>query len=289
METPSSNRMITRSQALSTASISKDSEVKSRQRKSGQPLIDITNDSPIVGLTSGSLKTPLTSARKGRSTSNKVTMTPGSGEALLRGQVKNLLQMVEEESELQKLPCRPFVGIYRALTDSPVTLLAPANTPQVPSSADQLGFELPSPIVQDPIFISQAVNAAFDDRKEESLEAKIPLTRSLMLDFSEKDDSDVYECHSTLTNIEEAGDSGSNSKGKSVLGDDDDDSSIWSMQVNASTKDEDEDDEVVYKDEGDELCYGMSGLSLGLPVFTGKHIRFVYKSDDEEEVMEVVE
>lgn len=135
---------------------------ESRQRKTGQALIDITNDSPIVGLTSGSLKTPLTSARKGMNT-RKVTMTPGSGEALLRGQVKNLLQMVEEETEIQKLqqlPCRPFVGVYRLLNDcssSPITLLAPANTPQIVSSSGEqkTGFDLPSPIIQDPIFLPQ--------------------------------------------------------------------------------------------------------------------------------------
>ena len=57
-------------------------------------LLDITNDSPIIGLAK---KTPLSSMSKSFSQAKK---TPGSGEALLRGQVKSLLQKVEEEVEL---------------------------------------------------------------------------------------------------------------------------------------------------------------------------------------------
>jgi len=59
-------------------------------------LIDITNDSPIVGLANGViLDTPLTKQRGSR-----MKNTPGSGEDLLRGQVKTLLLKVEEEVEV---------------------------------------------------------------------------------------------------------------------------------------------------------------------------------------------
>lgn len=92
-------------------------------------LIDITNDSPIIGLAAGSLETP-SSLAKNR---GRAKQTPGSGEALLRGQVKALLQMVEEEGEL--LPSlsfnqRPLLP-FQALLNSPTTLLAPTptNTP----------------------------------------------------------------------------------------------------------------------------------------------------------------
>lgn len=103
---------------------------KSRQRNAMQQdrsaLIDITNDSPIVGLASGNLKTPLSSMAK-----QKVKNTPGSGEALLRGQVKTLLQKVEEEADTPQISmeARPFVQ----LVNSPMGILAPtpANTPQI--------------------------------------------------------------------------------------------------------------------------------------------------------------
>lgn len=92
-------------------------------------LIDITNDSPIVGLAAGNLMTPISSVTKQRSCRPNM-MTPGSGEALLRGQVKTLLQKVEEEAEISKLSLesRPFVHLQ-----SPAGLLAPtpANTPQI--------------------------------------------------------------------------------------------------------------------------------------------------------------
>lgn len=74
---------------------------KSRQRIGNQQaLIDITNDSPIVGLAMGNLGTPLSTMSKRRNNfiHGKQSSTPGSGEALLRDQVKNLLQKVEEES-----------------------------------------------------------------------------------------------------------------------------------------------------------------------------------------------
>ena len=71
--------------------------------------------------------------------------TPGSGEALLRGQVKTLLQKVEEEAEFvnkqlssgDRPPFRVMLGLPGP---SPVQLLAPtpANTPQVVVEGDGL-------------------------------------------------------------------------------------------------------------------------------------------------------
>lgn len=96
-------------------------------------LIDITNDSPIVGLAFGNLETPSSAMSKKRISSRaKHDSTPGSGEALLRGQVKTLLQKVEEEAGLSKLflETRPFVN-HQGFVNSPLTLIAPANTPQI--------------------------------------------------------------------------------------------------------------------------------------------------------------
>lgn len=108
-------------------------------------------------------------------------------------------------------------------------------------------------------------------------------------------------------------------EGKEKPTPDDDDSSIWSIQVNASTHDEDEEEvakeeeEEEYEDEDDychgeeddeideeqdelvdELCEGMSKINVNeekkmIPKFEGKHIRFEYNSDDEIEECAVAE
>ncbi|XP_013608969.1 PREDICTED: uncharacterized protein LOC106315712 [Brassica oleracea var. oleracea] len=289
METPSSTRRVTRSQTLSAmkssatnhllSSSKKPEESKPRQRNGATPkrdrsaLFDITNDSPIVGL---AMQTPSSGVAVGKS---RVKSTPGSGEALLRGQVKNLLQKVEEEEAhlITKISVesRPFIH----LVTSPMGLLAPtpANTPQVLDGA-------PPPIViASPVVSGQLRAASSQVEKEESLEKSPSITRSLLLDFSDK--SELWEssdCSSVVTQNPE-----------------DDNSSVWSMQVNASTKDEEddeEDQEVVfsYREEDDEeeyyedeeeeeevegLCEGMRKMS-----FAGKHTRFVYDSDLEEMV-----
>ncbi|XP_047337056.1 uncharacterized protein LOC124940573 [Impatiens glandulifera] len=117
METPISSRRITRSQTKAAASnngitVTTSDPVKglmeSRQRGLNQSaLFDITNDSPVFGLAIGEMS-------KRRSgylyNNNREITTPGSGEALLRDQVKKiLLQKVEEESELSKISMNEIV------------------------------------------------------------------------------------------------------------------------------------------------------------------------------------
>lgn len=93
------------------------------------------------------------------------------------------------------------------------------------------------------------------------------------------------------------------------LSTDDDSSSLWSIQANASAHEEDyegeadelfegygEEEDEAYFDENEDgegedpsadLCEGMRKMSVaadeavGLPEFKGKHTRFVYNSDDE--------
>ncbi|KAL9340770.1 hypothetical protein Peur_066989 [Populus x canadensis] len=286
METPSSTKRVTRSQALaaltntttnniplSRAKIEDSSdkgETKSRRNTKQQlrdrsALIDITNDSPIVGLAMESLETPSSTLRNQKSSraKNNIPHTPGSGEALLRGQVKTLLHKVEEEAELSKL--------------------------------------------------SLGVSEIFEVEKQDCLESQKTLTRSLMLDFSEKSEgSDSLECSSELTfQGDSCGVMVSESKDKSSMTEDDN-ASIWSIQLNASTHDEDEEEviiegeeeeyfcyhndeyeEVEEEEEGeqaddggllDELCEGISKISVtvkSMAKFEGKHTRFVYNSDDE--------
>lgn len=105
-------------------------------------LVDISNDSPIVGLANGNdLETPLSSMAKQK----RVKNTPGSGEALLRGQVKTLLQKVEEEAVISKLTME-VISPFLQLANSPMSLLAPtpANTPQVPNLSGPNGDVLAS-------------------------------------------------------------------------------------------------------------------------------------------------
>ncbi|KAK0604584.1 hypothetical protein LWI29_017184 [Acer saccharum] len=333
METPSSStRRVTRSQTLGSLNnnsnnipISRKIEEsdkglsKSRKRTTtattkqqdrSVALIDITNDSPIVGLAMGSLETPSSGVAKQRSFRG----TPGSGENLLRGQVKTLLQRVEEEAELSKLSLerRPFLHHLQGPVNTPLQLLAPtpANTPLILNlSGDDvtdnngLASMNPSPVTYQQL-ISQVVVASdiFDVKKEESIEYEKNLTRSLLLDFSEKlefsnSSSPSSECSSVVT--------GQSSKEKSSITPDDDDSSIWSIQGNASsTTTHGEDvDEVIEADaeeeeDGlllDELCEGVSRISMNstttstgtIAKFAGKHTRFMYKyNSDGEEIVE---
>ncbi|GMH06544.1 hypothetical protein Nepgr_008384 [Nepenthes gracilis] len=270
---------------------------KSRKKSTVQDrsaFVDITNDSPIIGLANGRLETPLSSAAKQRNYQCK--RTPGSGEALLRGTVKTLLQKVEEEAEFSKLSSeknRPFLNLKRLL-NSPMGLLAPtpANTPQLLSNNETLKDELMGSVLESPIedqCISQVVREIFDGKSgvEEADSVKSMITRSLLMDFSDKSEmtESVSDCSSVVTYQESReGEESEYSKGKSPV--EEDDASIWSIQVNASTQDEDEDEliaeepteeEDYYDEEGEELCKGMSKMSVNV----GKHIRFVYNSDDE--------
>ncbi|CAA3003139.1 Hypothetical predicted protein [Olea europaea subsp. europaea] len=327
METPLSTRRVTRSQTRSETltdksintnnnmeiSKSEKTVTKSRQmsKKKGQDrsaFMDITNDSPIVGLAMGNLKTPSSTLSKKRINcrANNTGGTPGSGEALLRGQVKSLLQKVEEEAELSKITLenKPFFN----LGNSPLCFLAPtpANTPQILNLGDSgnyLPSVTPSP-VEEKFLIpqSQVLSEILNGEKQDASESeKCEVTRSLLLEFFEKSDgsdSSVLTCQS-----------GDTESGEAKLSTDDD-ASIWSVQVNASsTRDNCEEEEEVEKecdynsnfvdekeddDEEllDELCEGIIKMNMNgcrkMVKFTGKHTRFVYGSDDELEGEEEV-
>ncbi|TYJ10171.1 hypothetical protein E1A91_A11G190000v1 [Gossypium mustelinum] len=297
METPLSSRRITRSQTLAasnngipvskvktegsekSASKTRTRNGKQEEEEESSALIDITNDSPIVGV---AMKTP-SSAVVGKGKTNTMTMmTPGSGEALLRGQVKTLLQKVEEEAEVSKVPLesRPFVHLQ-----SPMALVAPtpANTPQVPNLSEDGGLGsmlMDLPVVEEELKISEMVSANIEGQE-------CAITRSLLLDFAEKS-----ECRSDNGVIITEDSSASKEKTLAFHNDDIDSATIWSIQVNASTHDEDEDKESFeemgdecydHKVDGglvDELCKGISKISM-TEMFTGKHTRFLYDSDDE--------
>lgn len=138
------------------------------------------------------------------------------------------------------------------------------------------------------------------------------ISRTLFLDFSEKSDSSS-DCSSVVTYQGTGVGEEAENEGKPVIMEDDD-ASVWSIQVNTSTRDVDEDeDEVIenevdkhdddvyddndedYGEEGeedetesqlfDELCEGISNINVigekKGAAFMGKHTRFVYNSDDD--------
>ncbi|XP_021836779.2 uncharacterized protein [Spinacia oleracea] len=324
METPSSTRRITRSQAMSASANSntktsrkfEDSEKsvsKSRQMTEKQDrcvLIDITNDSPIVGLASGSLNgTPISSFSKQRR--NVCKKTPGSGEALLRGQVKNLLQKVEEEAEISKFcleNCGPVRLGFKAIFNSPAGLVAPTpvNTPQVVYFSAVEEFDSLSSVSEPPIEDQLRLPQMMSDEKQADIGSEdVMISRALFLEFSEKSDSSS-DSSSVVTYQGTIGGVESDSQDQ-VTSIDEDDASVWSIQVNVSTQGEDEvnqdvveEDDIAdneeYYDEGgveeedemlflDDLCEGISNISVVEekkgPKFMGKHKKFVYNSDDE--------
>ncbi|KAJ9561807.1 hypothetical protein OSB04_006967 [Centaurea solstitialis] len=291
METPLSSRRITRSQAKAMASENtipissrgENEESKSRQKSKHQEreklsaLIDITNGSPIVGLAMGCLKTPSSTCSKNKrmmiqnSQSKQGLRTPGSGESILRGQVKTLLQKVEEEGVISKISFEHNPLIHKRFINSPIAVLAPtpANTPQVydfstNNNNNVSGAFVVSPVAENFSFSQMLNEIIIDPNQEEKSESdeKIVITRSLFVDFSENFEG----CDSPVEGS---------------------DASVWSVQVNASTSEEYKDEEEDYEDGDDvvvdELCEGMSKISVKNDdaKFIGKHIRFVYNSDGE--------
>lgn len=125
---------------------------KLKAQEDRSALIDITNDSPIVGL---AMQTPPSGFMVKRNYS-RIKSTPGSGEALLRGQVKTLLHKVEEGTELNhSIKTRPFIHLFT----SPIRLLAPtpANTPFPNFSDDEIKIRIASPVFAGHLRTSQVL------------------------------------------------------------------------------------------------------------------------------------
>ncbi|CAE6075850.1 unnamed protein product [Arabidopsis arenosa] len=271
METPSSTRRVTRSQALSAinnsdsdfkfpfssskktedSSICQRKNIKAQEDRSA--LIDITNDSPIVGLT---MQTPPSGFMVKRK-SSRIKNTPGSGEALLRGQVKTLLHKVEEGRELiHSIKTRPFIH----LVTSPMRLLAPtpANTPQFPNFSDNdVKIKIASPIVAGQLRTTQI----FEEKEEKSMS----ITRSLLFDFTDKlasweeEEEEEEEVDGLCEGIKKM--------------------SVETTQAEFAGKH----NRFVYNSEDDEIVEAKEVLHLkGIPTPRGNHFRFATKEEDDE-------
>ncbi|KAJ0970857.1 hypothetical protein J5N97_018816 [Dioscorea zingiberensis] len=298
METPSSTRRVARSQASSLASHKKQEDATTRSRTGSQSdravLSDITNDSPIVGLAVE--KTPSSAVAKSLVHSKR---TPGSGEALLRGQVKNLLEKVGEEgaglakktsSGNRSLFLRASVGF----PFSPAQLLAPTptNTPLVPSLSvfkEEGKGSMTSPSNEEVVDVTTTLDEEEGEEEKEVSGNECVINRALLFDSPGKSEGSD-DVSSTVTY------QGSLEKSSP---DDDDSSSAWSLQVNVSgIQEDDEEDGEVEDDDDDEslqgLCEELMNMTVNeerkrvVPEFAGKHTRFTYNSDDELEGEEVV-
>ncbi|EER91870.1 protein rpi-1 [Sorghum bicolor] len=275
METPLSTRRITRSLAAAAAASAQKSAAAagsdsaalfSRAKKTAAvetqaqtraALHDISNDSPIVGLAAGGLHatdtTPASTAAKTRRRAPR--STPGSGEALLRGQVKALLHKVDEDQGcaaaaalVRPARIQALLGVSR----SPAQLLAPtpANTPQIgPVSAPREGLlQLDGAAAvtcvldeEEPLIPKLKVIAASlpPPQAEEKL-GECQLNRALVFDDSpEKSDESNGSAVSSSVSLQESSAGSYMDKSSSP---DDDSSSAWSIQVHASSEKGDEEE-----------------------------------------------
>lgn len=303
METPSFVRRITRSQAGSASSNNKHHEASLRSRVVFQ---DITNDSPVSGVAGE--KNPLSSAIKNGALLKK---TPGSGETLLRGQAKNLLEKVGVGADvIKKLSNRQSAPLFTGLGLLPIAhgLLGappPANTPQILTNfreKEEAGEAAAASVVK----VNVVAESVENEKSAEFQECV--LNRDQLFDFfSSPNESEASDIFSTV--------SSSVTYQGSVMYSSYDDN--WSIQATASActedeeeeecdefeedtdddddnddddEDEDADDDEEEEDGGkkeeylDGLCEGLRKITVEdneakLPEFTGRHTRFIYNSD----------
>ncbi|KAJ3689051.1 hypothetical protein LUZ61_018215 [Rhynchospora tenuis] len=228
------------------------SKMQEKGEEKRQPLFDITNDSPITGLTAKETPTHV------KAPDGTDKRTPLSGESLLRHQVQTLLQKAEVKVEKDES--------FAPLVDEVVVSLS---------------------------------------------EQEEQLNRALFVDTPDKSElSDVSSADSSCLAYIDSGDS--HKTQDPISSSDDDCSSVWSLQVNASSEQDELDGEMIgeieeidelelYYDDQDEdheeeefmydLCNGMKAMHIGdenerrknvnLPEFRGTHTKFVYNSEDE--------
>ncbi|KAL6010358.1 hypothetical protein ACLOJK_000789 [Asimina triloba] len=302
METPSVTRRVTRSQALAASRSIPNSKKKkeetemalSRTRKAA--LFDITNESPIVGITAaaGGLGAPSSLVRK----SIQAKQTPGSGETILRNQVKTLLHKVEEEDDnvstisLAPLPLHIFLG----LSPSPVALLAPtpANTPLIPNLSNGVGDDVME--VGGDGQNCKNTQAAVNGMKQDVLDpCENLITRALLFDSPNK--SEASDSSSSVVTTQGTSvwsiQVPKSSKGEEEDDDDDDgEEEEEDDDEDGEEEEEDDDDDDGYGDEEqgeeiEELCDELRKISVvekkEMAKFEGRHTRFIYNSDSEME------
>ncbi|WOK99039.1 hypothetical protein Cni_G07751 [Canna indica] len=263
METPSSARRVTRLQAANLIPEKSKQELSNKggDREIRAALVDITNDSPIVGLASGSLTAEKTLSLS--SPAVRARRTSGSGEDALRGQVQTLLQKVEEEGEIVKegyvaadfvFPCvRSREDLQKVVED----------------------FKLEEPTL-DPQECLINRELMFDD-KSDIWVSNYQSSRSLIEKSSEDDNSSTWSIQVNTSTVSDE-----------LVEDLEEEGDINYDGIEAEEED----------DAGDllgDLCDDLRKMSMGdddqkpkLPEFVGRHTRFIYNSEDEMEGEEEV-
>lgn len=333
METPSSERQLSRTLAFGSVNNAVKPGKGSATRVSGnrrQPLLDLTNDSPIAGLATDRDDEPETPTLNiTRRYLRDPLKTPGTGESLLRHQVRSLLTKVEADT-LKPAPNLRSLCHLNGYIPSPSRLLAPTplNTPDsacVPNPFATGNYGLLSN--QSDQTIESRKESSFNSSEERTPHPEVidavalnagspekPIPRALLFDST--DETDVEASISSPSSVISSED------GQKLGNLEDDDVSEWSMQMNISSprpeqaddyapgendgevqadkyseKEDDEDDEeedeqgeLIENQECEELCQELSQVHLEeIPPFAGKHTRFVYNSDDDFEVVVVSE
>ncbi|GLJ24224.1 hypothetical protein SUGI_0461930 [Cryptomeria japonica] len=220
-----------------------DTSMRGRDRRA---LVDVTNDSPIAGLAldrgDGS-ETPVSNI-KFRPPRESVQQTPGTGEALLRYQVKSLLQRVDKPA-----PSLRTLSHLNGLLASPNRLLAPtpANTPDSAvafASNSSLSRTSDSTIA---LYVDLGMSSPGSESKIESsvnvsgftltkvidpiespqdTSPEKPTTRALLFDSPEKEIEASISSPSSVISSED-------SQKMRIM--EDDNVSEWSVQVNISS------------------------------------------------------
>jgi len=302
METPSSERQLSRASVFVSVKPGKGSATRvsgSRRR----PLLDVTNDSPIAGLAldrDDEPETPITNTTR-RHLPDSV-QTPGTGESLLRHQVRSLLQRVEADT-LKPVSKLRSISYLQGFLPSPSSLLAPTplNTPE--------SAGVPNPFATGNYsMLSNESDQTIESRKESTVNSseeitprpevidavelnatfpEKPFPRALLFDSTEETDAEasILSPSSVI----------SSEDGQKLRNLEDDDVSEWSMQVNISSPcpeqadeyapgendgdaqadefsekecdedDEDEDEqegELIENQECEELCQELSRVSV---------------------------
>ncbi|OVA18571.1 hypothetical protein BVC80_1831g108 [Macleaya cordata] len=332
METPSSTtRRVTRSQTKAAAaaainssitmsmsmSMSKKNEkVKSKQRNEKRDrstaLIDVTNGSPIVGVAMGNLKTP-SSTRAMKKKKDRPILTPSSGESLLRGQVKTLLQkkiQEEEDETTDELPefsfgVHPLFFHLQKVVDSPPPFRVfraptPANTPQVlnfsSSNGDikEINVTPTDHQVKEDFRITQEEKMMMmmvrmdGSTQAGSLESqKSLITRSLLFEFSNYEKSETASSDHLSSSSVCSNNVLTNRDQEEIKSNDHEEEEEQRDFEEGGGGDDDTSGELIMIDE---LCEEVRQISVNnnerrIPGFVvgNKHIRFVYNSEDDDD------
>ncbi|KAF3335485.1 hypothetical protein FCM35_KLT19992 [Carex littledalei] len=265
MDTPASMRRITRSQS---AALSKKSKMREEVEARRQPLFDITNDSPIISLTTKETPTNRNVSSIKAGVTDK--RTPLSGESLLRRQVQTLLQKVEEKKDSSFVTTADKVVLFSSEKEDQLNRALLFDTPDNSKLTD--------------IGLIDSSSLASVDTPDKSEITDIGLTNSSSLAHQAQDpvspsDDDCSSVWSLQVNdCSEKEELEEEIKREFEEGEE--------IGFYPDHEEDNEEEEFLY-----DLCKRVNEMGIGeeaerwksanLPEFRGRHTKFVYNSEDE--------